>query len=377
MKIGVITTKDPSSNRRVWSGSVFNSCRAIESRGYEIKYIAVRKDVFVYLYYLLYKIWAFLFGKKSNPLYSIFISKRYAKSLESQDVKDVDVLFVPAMTSYIAYYNVKVPIIFFTDSTFQLYSDYYPQMTNLLKKNKREGLLLDRMVYNKSSAIICSSDWAKKSLIDDFGVDEKKIFVLEFGPNVDCNDIVVNNKTLDIDDKGIDILFMGVDWERKGGDIAVEACEELNKIGIRARLHIVGCSLPRSYIQRDFIKSYGFLNKNNPNEYCKILSLILQSDLFLLPTRAEAAGIVFSEASAYSLPIFTYNTGGVGNYVIDGVNGYKLPISCSGKDFAYKIRECIYNGEWENLKKGCQSYYNSNLNWDVWGHKFDEILKEI
>lgn len=377
MRIGVITSKDPSTNRRVWSGSVYNSCRAIENRGHEIKYIAVKKDIFVYSYYLLYKMWAFLFGKKSNPLYSVFISKRYARSLKSQDIKDVDLLFVPAMTPYIAYYDVKIPIVFFTDSTFQLYSDYYPQMTNLLKKNKEEGLLLDSMVYNKSSVIICSSDWAKQSLMVDFRVDEKKIFVLEFGPNVDRKDIIVNDKTLEVTDKGIDVLFMGVDWNRKGGDVAVETCEELNKMGIQARLHIIGCRLPKKYVQKDFIKSYGFLNKNNPNEYCKILSLILQSDLFLLPTRAEAAGVVFAEASAYSLPIFTYNTGGVGNYVIDGVNGYKLPISCSGKDFASKISDCINSGEWNTLKKGCQSCYNSNLNWDIWGCKFDQVLKEL
>ena len=50
------------------------------------------------------------------------------------------------------------------------------------------------------------------------------------------------------------------------------------------------------------------------------------SDILLLPTQAECAGIVFVEASAYSMPIFTHDTGGISNYVINGINGYRLPL---------------------------------------------------
>lgn len=36
------------------------------------------------------------------------------------------------------------------------------------------------------------------------------------------------------------ILFSGVDWERKGGEIAVDTVMQLNAAGIRATLYVAG-----------------------------------------------------------------------------------------------------------------------------------------
>ena len=50
--------------------------------------------------------------------------------------------------------------------------------------------------------------------------------------------------------RGTDIcrlLFLGVDWHRKGGDIALAVAELLNQKGIRTELDIVGCNTPRIY----------------------------------------------------------------------------------------------------------------------------------
>ena len=34
------------------------------------------------------------------------------------------------------------------------------------------------------------------------------------------------------------------------------------------------------------------------------------------------------------MPVFTYDTGGIGNYVIDGYNGYRLRLGASANDFS-------------------------------------------
>lgn len=371
MIVGIVTTKDPSVNKRVWSGTVYKSREAIENAGYSIKYIPIKKDFFIYIYYVLYKIIAFIKRKKSNPLYSIFVSKRYARYLEKQDFSDVDILFVPAMSPYIAFFKTELPIIYLTDSTFSLYCDYYPSMKNLLSKNKKEGLILDSLVYQKASGIICSSDWAFKSIVNDFHIDPSKVCVAEFGPNID---MALKQKVDWKKHSKLNLLFIGVDWKRKGGDVAVSACKALIDMNIDAVLHVVGCEIPSKYKSLKFIKGYGFLSKNIKEDYDKLLSIISDSDLFILPTQAEAAGIVFSEASAFGLPIFTYNTGGVGNYVKDGVNGYKLPIGSSGQDFANKIVDSLPN--LFKLKEGCYGYYQSNLNWLVWSKKFDMLIKK-
>ena len=55
----------------------------------------------------------------------------------------------------------------------------------------------------------------------------------------------------------------------------------------------------------------GFLNKNIPEQYQKLITIMGRCNLFLLPTKAECAGIVLCEASAFGLPIFTFDTGGL------------------------------------------------------------------
>lgn len=67
---------------------------------------------------------------------------------------------------------------------------------------------------------------------------------------------------------------------------------------------------------------------------------------------------LFCEASAYSLPIITYDTGGVGDYVINGKNGYRLPLEASGKDFANKIIDILHDeAELEKMQKCARTMY--------------------
>ena len=123
---------------------------------------------------------------------------------------------------------------------------------------------------------------------------------------------------------------------------------------------------------------YGFLNRNNETERNLLNQLRAEADLFLLPTKAECSGIVFCEACAYSLPSLTYDTGGISNYVINGENGYRLPLSAGGADFAKKIRDIINNGdELTRLKKNARRKYEDDLNWETAGRRISEVIDSI
>ena len=96
----------------------------------------------------------------------------------------------------------------------------------------------------------------------------------------------------------------------------------------------------------------------------------------LLPTKAECTGIAFCESTANGLPSFSHHTGGVPNYVLDGKNGYLLPLSSKGEDFGKKIKECLESGELERMAKSCNEVYRTILNWDAWGKKTAKAIIE-
>ena len=73
----------------------------------------------------------------------------------------------------------------------------------------------------------------------------------------------------------------------------------------------------------------------------RLIQLFRGADFLILPTKAEAAGIVFSEASAYGLPSVTYATGGVTDYVRSGVNGVCIDPGGTAADFAAEIQRML------------------------------------
>lgn len=148
--------------------------------------------------------------------------------------------------------------------------------------------------------------------------------------------------------------------------------------GIRAELTIIGVpTLPKEIENLPFVKNVGFLNKNNPTEYKRLTDIIGESHLLILPTKNECSAIAFAEACAYGLPIMTHDTGGISNYVENGYNGYRLPLSSSPDDFGKKILEIIEKRQLEKLSENAITLYKQRLNYNVWREKVQEKIYQI
>lgn len=267
------------------------------------------------------------------------------------------------------------PIIYFSDATFPVLLNYYDDYSNIPRFLQKEALSLEEEGLNVARHAIFSSDWAKNGAMQ-LGIKEKKLSVVELGANINENDIKITPPNL-YKHRNINILFLGVDWYRKGGDIAVDATKWLNSNGVKSTLHIVGCEPTEKIKGEPYVRCHGFKNKNIKKEYDELVHLIQECHLLLLPTIAECAGIVFAEASAYGLPIFTHDTGGIPNYVRNGVNGYRLPLGCTGADFGKKIKEAIDNGEIAKLSDGGRKLNRERLNWGRWGDEVKKIIDDV
>ena len=248
--------------------------------------------------------------------------------------------------------------------------DYY--WFDINKWSKRMAREMDEATAKKAMVNIRSSQWAYDSLISDYHIDKDKCHILEFGPNIDAKDI---RKNKPYDGGQLRILFSGVDWPRKGGDIAIETVEQLRGLGVDARLLVVGQRIfPKACVGKDYIEFMGYLDKNIPEDYQKYLSLYEQSHLFLLPTKAECGAIVYSEAAAYGLPCYTYLTGGSGDYVLDGINGRLLPAGSPAISFAEQIIRDILESKLQTLREGALRLFNQKLSWEAWSKGFAEIM---
>ena len=367
--IGFVSIEDPFHNKKAWSGTIYKLQDAISAAGYNVKWIAI--NINNIRYHIIKAFNKVRLGQRSKFKQSAAYWKLCAKSINMKEVGECDFLFFPSNAQIIRFASFKKPIINFSDSTFAGMLDYY--WFNQKKGIRKEGNDCERYALLHSDIIIRASDWASASVLNDYGGDPHKNYVIEFGANLDEKDIKPNTPW----QKGetLNILFSGVDWKRKGGNIAIEVVAGLNKIGLNAKLVIVGIhNLAPKYNSLPFVENVGFLDKNKAYDYQKYIDTIKKCHILLLPTQAECAGIVFCEASAFGLPSFTYSTGGIGNYVINGINGYRLNPTAGPDAFIEKIKDCAISGELSRMRDSCFSLYKEKLNWKVWGEKLREII---
>ncbi len=376
MKVGFVARWNPL-DKKAWSGISFYSYQQIK------KYAEVEIFNFKLPGYLRERLTTQKsinrrFFKKQTAVeflkaYSKYFSKQLQRELKK---RPVDVLFVTASSQLIAYIKTDIPIIYMTDATFQQLQGYYPSFSNLARYNIKEGIELDKRAFHNATHCMLASDWNRNSAIQDYGIEDNKISVVPCGANLDiipsASEINCNAQVR------CNLLFLGVEWDRKGGDIALETVRNLKQKGINATLHIVGCVPPHDITGDEGVIVIPFLDKNNEDEFKKLNQLFLQIDFLLLPTRAECAGIVFCEASAYGIPSITTDTGGVTSYVLNGINGYTLPYDANAIDYADKIISIFKNpAEMQRMRIATRQRFEEVLNWEVWGFSFQSIIKQI
>lgn len=372
MLCGYISKENPFEDRFAWSGIIYKVREAIENAGVEVKWIPFNDQK-------RNRVLDFILRKCSSHQlitgHTPWSSYNKAKSIDRSLLKDCDFLFLPNGSEIIPYIDTDLPIIAYGDTTYHLMLDYYYHDVSWLQA--KLGEVGERKAVKKADVVCKSSHWAIDSVIRDYGGNPDHAYVLEFCANIDESDICPI--TPYTGEGRLNIFFSGVDWNRKGGDLAVKTVECLIASGINAKLVICGISqLPDVCRTKDFIVNYGFLNKNIPRDYQTYLEVFRSAHIFLLPTKAECAGIVFSEASAFGLPIYTHDTGGIGDYVINDVNGYRLPLGSRAEDFARKILDTLSPETQQRLHQGGLEVYGTRLGWRNWSRKFRVIVeKEI
>lgn len=373
---GFISKTDPFTDRRAWSGTTYKVRESIEQAGYKVKWIPYRTPVVSKFILGLCKLYTLFTKKEIVHSHIPAIARLEARTIDKSLFDGCDMLFFCGESPVLAYLKSEKPICYLSDATFERMVDYY--WPNLAACSIGFGNAIEQRALDKASVVIHSSSWASNSAQDFYHTPASKLHVLEFGANIDEQEIQGRKRPKFVEGGGnaLNILFSGVDWERKGGEIAVDTVVQLNKAGIRATLHVAGIrELPQKHRDNPYVNNIGFLNKNIPEQYDRYVRLWQQTDILLLPTRAECSAIVYCEAAAYGIPVFTTDTGGISNYVENGVNGCRLPLSGTGADFAGKIRECIRMQELPGMSENARKLYKRKLSWSAWSSHFAEIIE--
>jgi glycosyltransferase involved in cell wall biosynthesis len=301
--------------------------------------------------------------------------KKFVEQVQQQLRKTpCDIIFAPAASEELSFFSTDLPIIYLSDTTFKLFNQDYEvnfEPQEIEWRDRQEATAI-----SKARQLIYSSEWAANSAIEDYQADPAKIKIIPFGANLEDPPAASDALSRKLASP-CRLLFVGRNWYRKGGEIAFQTLSHLCQMGVDAELVVVGTTPPEE-MTHDQVRVIPYINKNDPQQRQQLEQLFLTSHFFIFPTRADCSPIVVCEASAYGLPILTAEVGGIPTIVENGKNGYMLPLSASGEDYAKLIAEIVSDStRYNQLVHSSRQEYDSRLNWERWAESFSEIVMNM
>lgn len=371
LRIGFITSSDPL-DRRSWSGVYYSIFKALERNLGEVVALGPVTLRVPFALGARLNTWILqpLTGKRYHHTWSVLISRIYARIFGRKLAgQHFDLLVAPASFTEIAYLRTDVPVVYIEDSTLNQLIDFYPGLSGLLSISKSELNYIEKRALTMASLVCYSSEWAAQSARDDYGTPTEKLAVIPFGsnyPNPPTREQAQHHTPAA--NGNCRLFLLGGEWGRKGGAIAYDTMVALQELGIPATLTVVGCRPPdpENYTNPGF-RTIPFLNMGVPADRDQLHELFSTADFFLLPSRAECAAIAFCDANSFGLPVFTTDVGGIASFVQQGVNGYMLPLSATGQDFARQMQQILADPAlYQRLRQQSRAQYEAILNWDQW-----------
>ena len=369
MKIAYLSIDNPKDFKS-WSGLKLNIYNLLKKNHNDVKIIGPLKGK-RRVFYLLIREFFKIFRIKYEADRKKFLSKIYSKIISKKlKEKKFDCIFT-SDTYLVSYLETNLPIFLWLDVTFKTYYDHYFNHLSIDKTSYDEANHLELLALKKAKKIILTSNWAKKQAIKNYQIPPSKIVIVPFGSNMTSFSYRYKRKEKT---NSCNLVSVGVDWDRKGMDKAIEVCNHMNLRGLKTNLTIVGSVSNKKF--PDYINQAGFLNKNSKSDFYKMIKIYKNSDFHILLSNKEACGVVFAEASQFGLYNITNNIGGIGGMVKNHYNGIRFKKNLSPRNIANYIVKIFKNKKkFYSLKKKSIKYYNMKLDWKINSKKIQKIIE--
>lgn len=379
MKIAYISIQD-STNIRSFSGTGYYIPKSLNINGAEIHYIGNLKTKpylkekikdYFYTYIKKKKYW---FNR--NPA----VIRNYARQVQKELQEINPDVIVSFSGPSVALLETDKPIVLWADAVFADIIDFYPEFSNMADITIRHGHQMEKSLLDRCAHLVYSSEWAARGAIEHYNIPSEKVSVIPYGANIETNwdEKEVKDIIQSKDHTHCKLLFVGVHWQRKGGEKALEVAKNLHKSGISTELHILGSSPEPETQIPEYVKIHGFVSKETEEGKQLIHDLIRSSHFLILPTLADCTPIVFAEFNSYGIPCLTTDIGGISTVIRDGVNGKLFSTNSSSEEYVDYIQSLFsdYN-QYARLAKSSYNEYINRLNWTTSGEKMYKLLKQI
>ena len=327
--------------------------------------------------------WQFYRSFQSKDFYSWadpIVSRHYARQVERQlSGSDADILLCPENAIPLARVKPDQPMVLWTDATLGSLIDFYPYLSNLCHETQHNLLDMERRVLERCSLVILTSDWAAEKACDLYGISRSKVEVIPRGSNQThrLSPTAVKAAIEQRAARPCRLLFVGVEWQRKGGDTALSVAQALNAQGWETELHVVGCVPPVDDLP-SFVKVHGFIDRTVPAGQAEIAELFQSAHFLIFPTRADTFGVVLSEAASFGVPALATDVGGIASVVKENITGKTFSLESQPDEYCqFVITYLTDMSQYRSLARATFDHFENHMSWSAIGDRARAALKNL
>lgn len=174
----------------------------------------------------------------------------------------------------------------------------------------------ERESLRHTDGVLAMSTYAADAISRDLGYPREKITPIGAGPTFYVSEVNLFSRRRYEAGR---VLFVGRDWQRKGGPLLLEAMTIVRQSVPHATLHVVGP--PTCPADHPWLIYHPPINKATRRGLLALKRLFTASSVFCMPTTCEPWGLVFSEAAETGLPIIAFPEWSLPDIVEHGVTG--------------------------------------------------------
>lgn len=172
---------------------------------------------------------------------------------------------------------------------------------------------VNRRAFRAAAHLVTWSDWARRSLVRDYGLAARKVTTIPPGTQLDLWEPRGDRPANDVPR----LLFVGGDFARKGGTLLLDVYR--HRLARSCTLDIVTGATVHDVPEG--VTVHRSVGANS----AALRRLFALADVFVLPTRADCLPLVLMEAMAAGLPVVTTDIAAIGEAVRHGENGLLIP----------------------------------------------------
>lgn len=368
MRIGYISVGNPN-DVTYWSGIPYWTVRSLRAAGHHVELICRLRTTAKYVF-LIQKIAAMIANSNFQAQRTRLVTISYAKQI-TRIIKKAGPFDLLLSDSSIPVSDLKtdIPAVFWTDATADMMIGYYKdKLWSLENSARRVAVAQEQRALERCTFALYASPWASRHVASNFDVKRSKIITRPFGPNMNVPRHL-DTATLSERLKNFEVcklLFIGRDWDRKGGPLTVAIVARLLALGVKASLTVVGCQPFAAGKVPDFVRQDGLINKSTQDGQDALASLYNSHHFFIMPSTAEAMGVVFVEAAAHALPAISTETGGISAVVINNKTGLLFSSDAGVEVYADRIIGVIKNPDiYIEMCRNARAVFEECWSWDV------------